>query len=178
MSRTTNIAFFLPVIFLSTACTSTPAGDKTEIGASLTNKIVVAIAELPDGVMQAAWETRPDTNFNSAEKEIRRGITYFDVGGIDENGDEIELDIMESGEGWRVVEIQRDISLAKTPEPVLSALAAHAPDIVPARIIESDQNDGVIIYEFFTRDENGAETKYEVKYEDNKAEFLTEEWAH
>jgi hypothetical protein len=85
---------------------------------------------------------------------------------------------MRDGDVWRVVEIQRDISMDQAPEPVRAALLAAAPGVEPARIIESDQGDGVIIYEFYTRDAAGEEQKYEVKFDGATAEFLAEEWAH
>jgi hypothetical protein len=74
--------------------------------------------------------------------------------------------------------VQRDIDLSQTPEPVREALNANAPGVAPDRVIESDQMDGVIIYEFFTRNADGEETKYEVKFAGGEAEFLTEEWVH
>ena len=152
--------------------------NQPEIGASLNEKAEVAIADLPDGVLSTAQAVRPNVNFTEAEREVRNGVIYFDVGGEDENGDEIELDIMQDGDGWTVVEIQRDITLAQTPMSVRETLEENAPGVVPARIIESDQTDGVIIYEFFTRADDGTETKYEVKFENGEAEFLIEEWVH
>ena len=128
--------------------------------------------------MDAARAARPDVAFAEAERELRTGVVYFDVGGENDAGEEIELDIMQDGDGWKVVEIQRDITFAQTPTPVRDALEAQVPGAAPDRIIESDQTDGVVIYEFFIRGDDGAETKFEVKYAGGEAEFLTEEWAH
>ncbi len=97
--------------------------------------------------------------------------------GEDADGNEVELDMIQTTEGWQVVEIQRDISLAMTPKPVLDALYERHPDIVPARIIESDQGEGTIVYEFFTRDETG-EAKFEVKLDATGVQYLEEEWVH
>lgn len=149
-----------------------------EIGSSLNEKSYVAFADVPEDVMAAARAARPSVDFTEAEKEVRGGVVYYDVGGTDAGGGEVELDIMQDGGGWRVVEIQRDISLDQTPAIVKAALFANAPDVEPARIIESDQGDGVVIYEFFTRVANGEEQKYEVKFENDAAEFLAEEWVH
>ena len=154
------------------------AAPETEIGASLNEKSDVSIDEVPEAVLAAARAVRPDITYTEAEKETRNGVTYYDVGGEDVNGQEVELDIMQDGDGWRVVEVQRDISFDETPDAVKAALLAAAPGAEPARIIESDQTDGVIIYEFYTRDADGAEAKYEVKLENGEAEFLDEEWAH
>lgn len=164
-------------------CSAQEASDEAaqataEVGATLNEKADISIDDVPAAVLEAARAVRPNVNYTEAEMEIRNGVTYYDVGGEDENGQEVELDIMQDGDGWRVVEVQRDISFDETPEPVKAALLASAPGVEPARIIESDQTDGVIIYEFYTRDADGAEAKYEVKFENGEAEFLTEEWVH
>ena len=156
-------------------CAGGPAG---EVGATLNDKSGVAIAEVPEAVLAAARAARPDLTFSEAEREVRNGIVYFDVEGTTAAGDEIELDIMQDGAGWRVVEIQRDIGAGDLPDAVRTVLFENAPGIVPARIIESDQGDGIIIYEVFTRSASGEERKYEVKYDGITAEYLTEEWAH
>lgn len=163
-----------------TACQAEQAtNDGTaEIGASLTEKTDVAINDVPPAVLNAAQTRRPDLEFTSAEKEQRDGRTYYDIEGLTADGAEIELDIMQDGDGWTVVEVQRDIEIDATPELVSDALAQNAPGVVPDRIIESDQGDGVIIYEFFDRSPDGTETKYEVKYDGETAVFLNEEWEH
>jgi len=79
---------------------------------------------------------------------------------------------------WTVVEVQRDIGIALAPAVVRDALAAHAPEWSPERIIESDQGDGIVIYEFFGPGVADEPTKIEVKFEDNAAEVLVDEWLH
>lgn len=170
-------------LVLAVSCSpSGPTGenneDAAEIGSSLSDKSDIDIADLPPDVLAVAQAARPDVNFTEAETERRNGVTYYDVGGVDESGAEIELDIMQYGDSWRVVEVQRDISFAETPEVVRAALLARVPDASPDRIIESGQTNGVIVYEFFIRSEAGEETKFEVKLENGEAEFLEEEWAH
>jgi hypothetical protein len=61
---------------------------------------------------------------------------------------------------------------------VSKALAAANPGWAPVRIIESDQNDGVVIYEFFGADAAGDDIKVEVKWEHRRAEVLQDEWLH
>ncbi len=160
------------------SCAEQKEVQEQEIGATLNDKADVSIEDVPPAVLEAAHAMRPDITFTEAEREIRNGVVYYDVGGVDANGNEIELDIMQDGEGWRVVEIQRDIVLEEAPEAVVAAFRENAPGVEPARIIESDQTDGVIIYEFFAVSDNGDEKKYEVKYDGESAEFLTEEWVH
>lgn len=171
-----RLAIIAPLMFIA-AC----AGEKTqseEAGASLSDKKEVAISEVPADVMTAARAARPDVDFTEAEYEAKNGTEYYEVAGNDANGEEIELDIMREDAGWRVVEIQRDITLEAMPPAAREALLAKHPAIKPARIIESDQGDGVIIYEVYTRDAAGKEAKTEVKFEAGAAEVLAEEWAH
>ena len=46
--------------------------------------------------------------------------------------------------------------------------------VEPKRIIESDQGNNVIVYEFYTK-EDGKEKKYEIKL---TVEYLETEWTH
>ena len=90
----------------------------------------------------------------------------------------IELDLMHGETGWVVVEIQRDIMWEVVPTLVQETLMQHVPEVKPVRIIESDQDNGTIVYEFFTRDGAGMEKKYEVSLTGEDAMFLKEEWKH
>lgn len=141
-------------------------------------KVDVTIADVPEAVLAAARATRPTMAFTGAEVETRLGLTYYDVGGELPNGAEIELDIMQEGDGWQVVEIQRDMTFADTPQSVRDIMAAEHGTFVPTRVVESDQDTGIIIYELFGPDANGEEIKIEVKHEDGAVEVLTEEWVH
>ena len=150
----------------------------SEIGSTLNSKVDIAISDVPPEVLATARKERPDLIFTEAEREIRNGVIYFDVEGVNSTGEEIELDIMQEGSGWRVVEVQRDIDYADAPEAVRKALEQKVPTASPDRVIESDQRDGVIIYEFFDRSPDGAEAKYEVKLDRDGAVFPESEWVH
>jgi hypothetical protein len=119
-------------------------------------------------------------SFTEAEAEVRDGRNYYDLAGRLPDGSEIELDLLKEPKGWTVVETQRDIAFASAPEPVRAASLKADPSFAPARVIESRQNDGVVIYELFgPQPQNGGEPrKIEVKYDGKEAELLTEEWAH
>lgn len=165
----------LATLLTLSACSD---GEDTEIGSTLNDKVAVDIADVPAEVMQVVKSARADLNFEKAERVVRNGAVYFDIEGEDADGNEVELDLIKAEDGsWRVVEIQRDISWGITPEPVRAALRDFDDTIVPARIIESDQGGGVIIYEFFTQSSDGEE-KYEVKFANGAADYLTEEWIH
>ena len=142
-------------------------------------KTEVALSALPPEVLRAAVALRPGFTASEAETETREGRRYFDVGGTLADGSEIEFDIMEEDGRWRVVEVQRDIALASAPALVRAAAARHAPGFVPTRVIESDQTDGIVVYELFgPRGGDPQGRKVEIKWDGRRAELLRREWAH
>ena len=138
------------------------------------DKADVELSDVPEAVIGVAKSVRPDVTFTEAERETRNGVIYYDLEGEDSAGHEWELDIMQTDDGWEVVEIQRDIDAKTAPAPVLAALKEMAPDFAVTRTIESTQTDGRIVYEFF--DADGG--KREVLWDGEAAEFLEEEWEH
>ncbi|TYK67015.1 hypothetical protein [Colwellia echini] len=167
-----NIITVLLGLLLSTS-TLVNAGDN-KIGASLNQKQELALVEIPASAMATILENHPDFIAQEAEMELKHGKTYLDIEGIGQTGKEIEFDMLLKDGTWQIVEIQRDLVILQCPEMVLNVL----PDISPQRIIESDQTNGIVIYEFYTVDENNKEGKYEVKVENNQAVLLTKEWTH
>ena len=100
--------------------------------------------------------------------------TYYDIEGLDDADNEVEFDMLLKKDGsWHIAEVQRDLMLAQVPYPV-AAVFNNKVSIPPERIIESDQGNGTIIYEFYATDQ-GQEKKYEVKL---SVELLDEEWQH
>jgi hypothetical protein len=176
---------------LALGCTLAACGGESEPGqqangavqtpekVAASGKIPVPVAELPAEVLAAAKAARAGFVPGEAETETREGRRYYDVGGKLPDGSEVEFDIMEEAGAWKVVEVQRDIDLAAAPAPVREAASAHDARFKPARVIESDQGDGTIIYELFGpqgTDPQGR--KVEIKWQGSKAEVLTKEWAH
>ena len=135
-----------------------------------TGKRDVPLARVPAEVLAAATRSRPGFVPSEAEAETRDGRDYFDIGGRLADGSEVEFDIVRQGGRWQVVETQRDIALADAPQPVRSAAQGFA----AARVIESRQNDGLVIYELY----DPKKRKLEVKWDGKRAEKLTAEWAH
>lgn len=130
----------------------------------------VPLAQVPPEVLAAAAAAQPGFVPAEAEAEIRDGRDYFDIGGKLADGSEIEFDIVRQGTRWEVVETQRDIALAAAPKAVRSAAGGFA----AARVIESRQNDGLVIYELY----DSKQQKLEIKWDGKRAERLTAEWAH
>lgn len=162
----------LMTLLLST--TGLAQADDNKVGASLNKKYDVALSAIPENAMSEILKIKPGFIAKEVEKELKHGKTYLDIEGLDAAGNEVEFDMLQQGGAWKVVEIQRDLTLAQCPKAVLDVL----PKISPKRIIESDQTTGVVVYEFYTVANNGDEGKYEVKYENGKAELLTKEWSH
>jgi hypothetical protein len=148
-----------------------PSGRSVET----TGKQAAALDAVPPAVLAAVHAARPELTVAEAEHEVRDGREYYDVAGTLPDGSELELDLMGRGGAWQVVEIQRDIAVDEVPDAVRSALPSGWQ---PRRIIESDQGEGVIIYEFFGPGEGGAELKREVRWADGSAELLEDEWMH
>ena len=138
----------------------------------------VAAAQLPKEVAATVAAAAPGMTITEAELKERDGRRYYDVEGKLADGSELELDLLQTAEGWTVVEIQRDIAWTAVPKPARDAAApawkATAP---PVRVIESKQTDGQIIYELFVAGKP-QKPALEVAFKDGAAKVLTEVWPH
>lgn len=166
------IASALAALLIST--TTTVNADEPQVGSSLNEKYDLDLSAIPATALTEILKMKPDFIAKEAEKELKHGKTYLDIEGIDALGNEVEFDMLQKGGTWQVVEVQRDLTLKQCPKAVIDVL----PSITPKRIIESDQTNGIIVYEFYTIAADGDEEKYEVKFENNKAELLSKEWQH
>jgi hypothetical protein len=146
-------------------------------GAAETKVTPVAAADLPPAVSAVVKAAAPGLVIKEAELKERENRRYFDVEGVLPDGAEIEFDLLEKGGGWEIVETQRDIAWVSAPQPVRDAAAKSARAVSPARVIESTQNDGRVIYELFApgRPDTPA---LEVSWKDGVAKVLTETWPH
>ena len=170
-----RIIVFVSALLVLTAC-SAEHNEGRKVDAS--GKEEMALELLPEDVRAAALAASPGFSITEVEHETRDGKEYYDVGGILADGSERELDITRINGVWTVVEVQRDIGMDMVPADVAAALAAGVPDWAPTRIIEADQGDGTIIYEFFGPGSGDERDKHEVKWTDGTAELLADEWVH
>jgi hypothetical protein len=155
-----------PILFAAAFCALAACTTAEPARVATSGKSAVALADLPAEVLAAATALRPTFTASEAEAETREGRRYFDVGGTLADGSEIEFDIMEEGGRWRVVEVH-------------AAARRHDAAFTPTRIIESDQTDGVVIYELFgPKGGDPQGRKVEIKWDGTRAEVLTKEWAH
>ena len=167
------------ILAVAAICTLPACAATQSASVATSGKSEVAVADLPADVLAAALAARPGFTATEAERETREGRRYFDVGGTLPDGGKIEFDIMEEGGRWRVVEVQRDIALSAAPAPVGAAAARHDAAFVPTRVIESDQTNGIVIYELFgPRGGDAQGRKVEIKWDGSRADVLTKEWAH
>ena len=167
------------VIAISTLLTSHLVySGPTEVGASLHQKHELEISDVPTEVINTINKARPGLTITGAEKELKHGNTYIDVETLDKEGNEIEFDMLLDNGAWKIAEIQRDLAFTDTPDAVQAEFTTKLAKLVPVRIIESDQGDGTIIYEFFTISEKKLESKHEIKFAQGKAQLLKDEWQH
>ncbi|HYD89614.1 MAG TPA: hypothetical protein VEA80_19190 [Vitreimonas sp.] len=110
----------------------------------------VAGADVPADVVAAAQAVAPGFTVSEAERKERDGRVYYDVEGLRADGAEIELDILQTEQGWRVVEVQREIAWSAAPASVRTVAEASPGAFTPVRVIESVQTeDSAVIYELF-----------------------------
>lgn len=143
-----------------------------------TNSSEMAAAELPADLAALVEATIPGMRVAEAERKEREGRVYYDVEGTRPDGSEVELDVLQEGDTYRVVEIQRDLAWADVPADARAAAEATADFFTPERVIESRQTeDGSTIYELFAPGRPG-EPAMEVQVKDGAAKVLTERWDH
>ena len=108
--------------------------------------------------------------------ELNASGNQYEVTGTLPNGDEIEVDMVQSNGAWTVDEVQRDIAWSTVPEPVRAAAAAARDPFEPVRVIESTQAaDGSIVYELFRAMEDGSPSRgpaMEVRWHEGSAEVM------
>ena len=137
----------------------------------------VAAADLPPAVVALVTAAAPGLKIKAAEFKEREDRRYYDVEGLLPDGAEIEFDLLQTGETWKIVETQRDIAWTATPQPVRDAAVKAVPKIAPVRVIESTEDDGQVIYELFAEGQPKAPS-LEVSWKGGKAKVLTEAWPH
>lgn len=178
-----RLALLIPAtgIIALAACNQTqpaePADARVAATAPATAITPTTAADLPDAVRAAVLAARPAMVIAEAELKEREGRRYYDVEGT-VDGAEIEFDLLETPQGWRVVEIQRDLPWTAVPANVRAAAETARAGFVPVRVIESVQaEDGAVIYELFA-DGQPATPALEVRDHDGRVEVLREAWPH
>ena len=108
--------------------------------------------------------------------ELNASGNQYEVTGTLPNGDEVEVDMVQSNGVWTVDEIQRDIAWSTVPEPVRAVAGAVPDSFEPIRVIESTQAaDGSIVYELFRATADGSPSRgpaMEVRWHEGSAEVM------
>lgn len=160
------------------ASSSALSAEEKKIGSTLNKKVAIALSDIPAQALAAIHQIKPDFVPEEVEKEFKHGNEYLDVEG-DNKGSEIEFDMLFTDAGWEVVEIQRDLTLDQLPKGVLTSFKSTKSLLAPKRIIESVQHGtDITVYEFYSVNEQGIETRTEVKLENGVATLLDKEWTH
>ena len=102
---------FIPLALAAAAC-SPPASETTQPEG--------AASSVPADIAAQASAAAPGITITGGEL----GNNQYEVSGTLPNGDEIEIDLVQSNGAWTVLEIQRDIAWSTVPEPVRAEAAA------------------------------------------------------
>lgn len=137
----------------------------------------VAAADVPPAVVAVVMKAAPGLKILEAELKEREDRRYFDVEGVLPGGGEIEFDLLETNGQWAIVETQRDIAWNDAPHAVHIAATGAAQKIEPVRVIESTQNDRMVIYELFAPGQPKTPA-VEISLKDGVAKVLAEAWPH
>lgn len=177
-----KISLITSLLIASLALATWAGGDQQEnaakIGSTLNKKVALDVSQIPATAMEEIKSIKPDFFVEEAEKEFKHGNVYLDVEG-ESGGQEIEFDMLQTKSGWKVVEVQRDLTWESVPQDVADALKTDSPAFEPKRIIESVQyGTDITIYEFYAVDADGKESRKEVKVEKGIATALDKEWTH
>jgi hypothetical protein len=169
----------LPLILALGACSSESeqAANAVLPQGPSTNISEVSAAALPADLAALVQRSVPGMTVDEAERKEREGRVYYDIEGKRPDGSAVELDVLQEGGAWRLVEIQRDVAWKDAPATVLAAAKATKDAFEPERVIESTQTDGAVIYELFAPGRE-AEPAMEIRLRGGKAEVLGERWAH
>jgi hypothetical protein len=149
---------------------ATPAAS----GAVITD---LAVDETPAEVRALAEGAAEGFVISGVQKKVRDGRTYYDVEGGLPDGSELEFDILITAAGPEIVETQRDLDWSAVPEAVRAAAESAEPGLLPARVIESTQTDGTIIFEVFAPGAP-ADPAMEISLAGGLARLLSERWPH
>ena len=156
---------FIALALAAAAC-SPPAPETAQpesSGSAIPEDIAAVVSAAAPGVTVVSGE------FNASGDQ-------YEVTGTSPNGDEVEIDIVQSNGAWTVVETQRDIAWSSVPQPVRATAAAAPDSFEPVRVIESTQAaDGSIVYELFRATAGGTPSggpDMEVRWHEGTAEVI------
>jgi hypothetical protein len=162
-----TVQYAFSALVLAVAGCSTPTSDAPQPQA--------AASVVPAEIAAASSAAVPGIAITSGEPDDDGN--EYEVTGTMPNGDEVELDLVQSNGAWTVMEIQRDVAWSSVPDPVRAAAGAAPNSFEPVRVIESRQPaDGSVIFELFAaQGQDGSPARgpaLEVRWHDGKAAVI------
>jgi hypothetical protein len=161
-----KVKYAFIALALATAACSPPGSETTQSEG--------AASPVLGEVAAAASAAAPGVTITSGE--LSAGGDQYEVTGTLPNGDEIEIDMVQSNGAWTVLEVQRDIEWSSVPEMVRATAAAAPGSFEPVRVIESTQTvDGSVVYELFRAAQSGSPSggpDMEVRWHEGSAEMI------
>ncbi|MED5534793.1 MAG: hypothetical protein VX690_03750 [Pseudomonadota bacterium] len=162
----TKVQYAFIILALAAVACSPPAPETTQPE--------VAASSVLGDVSAAVSAAAPGVTITSGE--LNAGGDQYEVTGTLPNGDEIEVDMVQSNGTWTVIEIQRDVAWSSVPELVRATAVAVPDSFEPVRVIESTQAaDGSVVYELFRATEDGILSggpDMEVRWHEGSAEVI------
>lgn len=159
----TRIQYVFIALALAAVASSPAASQTTQTETSVSADVAALVSAAVPGIAIIGGELNASGN-------------QYEVTGTLPNGDEVEVDMVQSNGAWTVDEIQRDIAWSTVPEPVRAAASAVPDPFEPVRVIESTQAaDGSIVYELFRAMEDGNPSRgptMEVRWHEGSAEVI------
>ncbi len=87
----------------------------------------IPMNQVPEAVKQAILAKYPHAKFVEAEREVEDGETTYEIA-VEDGDDSLEFGVSESG---KILEIEKEIPVAKLPKAVAEALQARYPGLTP-----------------------------------------------
>ena len=161
----TGLRYSILGLALAAAGCSPPTSESTQAQSA---------APVPADIAAVASAAAPGITITSGE--LNASGNQFEVTGTLPNGDEVEIDLAESGGAWIALEVQRDIEWSSVPNAVRAAAAAAPDSFEPVRVIESTQSDdGSVVYELFRPVDDGSPSggpDLEVRWHEGEASLI------
>ena len=162
----TKVQYTFIALALAAAACSPPASETTQPEA--------AASPVPADVAAVVAAAVPGITITGGE--LSAGNDQYEVTGTSPNGDELELDMVQSNGAWTLLEIQRDVAWSSVPAAVHAEAAAAPDSFEPVRVIESTQAaDGSVVYELFRATQNGSPSRgpdVEVRWHEGSAQVI------
>ena len=105
----------------------------------------IDLAKVPEAVKKAADKAVPNVKWTSASKENEDGQVVYELEGTDDEGRVVSVEVTAKG---KVLEVEKQIDVAKIPKAVQNALKAKLPRFQTSMAFQVFVEGELIAYEF------------------------------